>query len=188
MGSKRKNVSIIQNSRFGIGDITFPMHAWGLLEYRVAVLKRCSKHTLHLSTGDKLEGVTVILKALGLLGDFSFDKLHNMKEMVGSFCCGDWRRVVMIDATGMNAANFATSSTGVATTEHALLYKYLYDHPQEFYKVSANLMKVLPVHKQELDYESVAAASTLGKFYNKVMAPIILNGLRSQRRASFLLG
>merc|ERR1712039_615175 len=65
--STRTNVNIIQNSRFGIGDVTFLMVAWGRLEYVEATLKRCSRHTLHLNNGRKLTNVTVILKALGLL-------------------------------------------------------------------------------------------------------------------------
>merc|ERR1719362_2255585 len=133
--SDRSSVNIIQNSRFGIGDVTFLMVAWGILEYCEATLKRCSKHTLHLSTGRKLKGVTVILKALGLLGDWAVDKLHNMKEIVGSFCDGDWRRVLMIDATGMNAANFTTFSTGIGTTDFVITNKFLHDFPREFYRM-----------------------------------------------------
>lgn len=153
----RTNVSIIQNSRFGIGDVTFLMVAWGLLEYVVATVKRFSYHCLHLSTGDKIEDVTICLKALGLLGDWSVDKLHNMKEMVGMFCSGDWRRVLMIDATGMNAANFTTFSTGIGTTSFSRTYKYLYDFPEEFYKVEKmGYMKTLPRHQEEPEIEKPA--------------------------------
>jgi hypothetical protein len=155
--SDRTNVTILQNSRFGIGDVTFLMVAWGLLEYVVATLKRCSRHTLHLSNGDKLENVTIIMKALGLLGDWSVDKLHNMKEMVGQFCSGDFRRPLMIDATGMNAANFSTFSTGIGTTDFVITYKYLHDYPKEWYKLeSMGIMKTLPRHKEEPDIEKPA--------------------------------
>mmetsp|Transcript_151914 Transcript_151914/g.263202 ORF Transcript_151914/g.263202 Transcript_151914/m.263202 type:complete len:715 (-) Transcript_151914:87-2231(-) len=148
--SSRSNVTIMQNSRFGIGDVTFLMVAWGLLEYKIATVKRMSHHTLHLSTGEKLENVHIVLKALGLLGDYAVDKLHNMKELVGGFCGGDWRRFTQIDATGMNAANFTTFSTGIGTTDFALTYKFLYDYPKEFYKMEdADFMRTLPRHKAE---------------------------------------
>jgi len=155
--SDRTNVNIIQNSRFGIGDVTFLMVAWGRLEYIEALLKRCSKHTLHLSTGRKLTGVTVILKALGLLGDPAVDRLHQMKEMVGPFCGGDWRRLIMIDATGMNAANFTTFSTGIGTTDFVTTYKFLHDYPKEMYKLQGmGLMQALPRHKEEPKLEKPA--------------------------------
>jgi len=155
--SERTNVTILQNSRFGIGDVTFIMLAWGLLEYVVATLKRCSRHTLHLSNGDKLENVTVILKALGLLGDWSVDKLHNMTQMVGSYCSGDFRRPLMIDATGMNAANFTTFSTGIGTTDFVTSNKYLHDFPKEWYRLEGmGILKTLPRHKEEPDLQKPA--------------------------------
>lgn len=171
----RTNVSIIQNSRFGIGDVTFLMVAWGLLEYKVATVKRMSKNTLHLSTGEKLEGITVVLKALGLLGDWSVDKLHNMKEMVGPFCGGDWRRCLMIDATGMNAANFTTFSTGIGTTDYTLTKKYLYDYPKEFYRMeAAGLMKMMPRHKEEPEIEKPAYLTDV-KF--SMVGGILMDGM-----------
>jgi len=155
--SERTNVTILQNSRFGIGDVTFIMLAWGLLEYVVATLKRCSRHTLHLSNGDKLENVTVVLKALGLLGDWSVDKLHNMTQMVGSYCSGDFRRPLMIDATGMNAANFTTFSTGIGTTDFVTSNKYLHDFPKEWYRLEGmGILKTLPRHKEEPDLQKPA--------------------------------
>lgn len=155
--AERTNVTILQNSRFGIGDVTFLMVAWGLLEYVVATLKRCSRHTLHLSNGDKLENVTVVLKALGLLGDWAVDKLHNMKEMVGSYCSGDFRRPLMIDATGMNAANFTTFSTGIGSTDFAITNKFFHDFPKEWYKLEGmGLLKTMPRHKEEPELEKPA--------------------------------
>jgi len=171
----RTNVSIIQNSRFGIGDVTFLMVAWGLLEYVVATVKRFSRHTLHLSTGDKIEDVQICLKALGLLGDYAVDRLHNMKEMVGNYCGGDWRRVLMIDATGMNAANFSTFSTGIGTTDFARTNKFLHDYPQEFYKIEKmGYMKTLPKHAEEPDVEKPAYVSDV-KY--AMTSGIILTGM-----------
>jgi hypothetical protein len=153
----RTNVTILQNSRFGIGDVTFLMVHWGLLEFIVSTVKRFSRHCLHMENGEKIENCTVCLKALGLLGDWSVDKLQGMKEMVGAFCAGDWRRVLMIDATGMNAANFTTFSTGIGTTDFVLTYKYLFDYPKEFYRAEQmELMKKMPRHKEEPELEKPA--------------------------------
>merc|ERR1712151_690951 len=130
--SDRQKVHIMQNSRFGIGDVTFLAVAWGKCEFVEDTLKRVTRHTLHLTGGRKLQEVTIILKSLGLLGDYAVDRLHKMKQMVGSFCDGDWRRVILIDATGMNAANFATFSTGIGTKGFVTCFKYLHDYPKEF--------------------------------------------------------
>lgn len=173
--SDRKNVNIIQNSRFGIGDVTFLMVAWGRLEYVEDTLKRCTRHTLHLTSGRKLTEVTVILKALGLLGDFEVDKLHKMKELVGAFCGGDWRRVLMIDATGMNAANFTTFSTGIATHGFATQYKFLHDFPKEYYRMQdSGLMFALPRHKAEEQLDKPAYLTDV-KF--AMTASIIIDGM-----------
>jgi len=154
---ERTHVSIVQNSRFGIGDITFIAVAWGRLVYLQDTLKRCSHHTLHLTSGRKVEEVTIILKALGLLGDWAVDKLHSMKEMVGSFCSGDFRRVLMIDATGMNAANFETFSTGIGTHSFTATAKYFHDFPQEIYRATKDgLFQTLPRHAAEPEYDKPA--------------------------------
>jgi len=155
--ANRDQVSIIQNSRFGIGDVTFLMTAWGLLEWRVATVKRMSHHALHLSTGETLEPVNIVLKALGLLGDYAVDRLHNMKEMVGPYCGGDWRRCIHIDDTGMNASNFVTFSAGIKSADLAISYGYLYDYPAIFNSLKEQgYMDVLPRHKEEPDVEKPA--------------------------------
>uniref|UniRef100_A0A7S1LJQ3 FAD/NAD(P)-binding domain-containing protein n=1 Tax=Alexandrium catenella TaxID=2925 RepID=A0A7S1LJQ3_ALECA len=146
-GSKEKmKATIVQGSRFGIGDVTFLAVAWGRLEYIQDTLKRINKNKLTLTGGRALEDINIILKALGLLGDFTVDRFHRMKQVVGQFCDGDFRRIYEIDATGMNAANFATFSQlmGIGSIR---VYKYLHEYPKEFYRVQGSLLQQLPVNK-----------------------------------------
>jgi len=148
--SDRMKVSIIQNSRFGIGDVTFLACIYDKLEYIQDTLKRCTRNTLHLTSGRKLENIGNIVKALGLLGDYQVDRLHKMKEVVGKFCGGDWRRLISIDATGMNAANFSTFSLGNGCWGLVRMHKHLYDFPKEWYQmVDYGVMGQLPRHKAE---------------------------------------
>jgi hypothetical protein len=148
--SDRSKVTIMQNSRFGIGDVTFLGVAYGRVEFIQDTLKRLTRHTLHLTGGRRLDNVENISKALGLLGDYSVDRLHKMTKMVGSFCDGDWRRVIMIDATGMNAANFTTFSTGIGTTGFVRQNKFMHDHPKEYYRAQGmGLLEQLPSHKAD---------------------------------------
>merc|ERR1719436_941098 len=71
-----------------------------------------------------------------------------MKQVVGTFCDGDWRRVFMIDATGMNAANFTTFSTGIGTTGFVRTHKYLHDYPKEYYRMQGQgFLEQLPTNK-----------------------------------------
>merc|ERR1719352_1624120 len=80
-----------------------------------------------------------------------------MKEMVSVFPSGDWRRVMLIDATGMNASNFDTFAVGNGATGFAKTHKWYFDYPKEFYKMLDNgLMQSLPRHKEELEYEKPA--------------------------------
>jgi len=155
--SDRSKVSIVQNSRFGIGDVTFLMVMYGKLEYIQDTVKRLTHHTVHLTGGRKLEGVTVILKSLGLLGDWAVDRLHKMTQMVGMYCDGDWRRPLLIDAIGMNAANFTTFSTGIGSHGFVLGQKYLHDYPSEFYRMrSMGFMKQLPTNKADKELDKPA--------------------------------
>jgi len=146
----RSRATIIQNSRFGIGDVTFLALIYGKCEYVESTIKRLTKNTLHMHNGQRLDDIHVIVKSLGLLGDHEVDRLHKMKEVVGSFCGGDYRRVLQIDPTGMNAANFTTFSTGIGTYGNLNQMKYIHDYPKEFNRmVGMGLMTQLPRNKAD---------------------------------------
>jgi len=144
----RSKCTIMSNSRFGIGDVTFLAVAWGRCEYVEDLLKRCTHHCLHLEGGRKLDGVTNIIKCLGLLADFACDKLHKAKEFIGPWANGDFRRIIFADPLGMNAANFSTFSTGIGSYVESIRAKYLIDYPQEHKKlVDSGVIEMFPRSK-----------------------------------------
>jgi len=145
-GNKATDKCVISSaSRFGIGDVTFLCTATGRCEFIVDTVKRISPGTLHLNGGGKVENLTVIVKALGLLADFSADKMHSIKKTIGLFPDGDHRRIVTCDPLGMHAANFTTMSAGIGIYGFAKMCKVFVDFPQLWLNVKQEIGDLLPV-------------------------------------------
>mmetsp|Transcript_34507 Transcript_34507/g.80134 ORF Transcript_34507/g.80134 Transcript_34507/m.80134 type:complete len:702 (+) Transcript_34507:56-2161(+) len=153
----RSHCTIISNSRFGIGDVTFLAVAWGRCEYVVDLCKRLSYHTIHLESGKRLDNVTNIIKALGLIGDWNCDRFHKIKQMIGTWPNGDYRRIIFCDPLGMHAANFSTFSTGIGSYTQSMKDKYMLDHPGDIESmIHGGIMDVLPVNKVDLNRDRPA--------------------------------
>jgi len=146
----RRQCTISSASRFGIGDVTFLAVATGRCIYIQDLVKRFSRHTLHFESGDKLEGVTNVIKALGLIADWEADRFHKIKEMVGEWPAGDFRRILFVDPLGMHAANFASFSAGLGGYAMSKKNKFLLDFPSEFKMLQATgVIDMLPRMKAE---------------------------------------
>merc|ERR1712032_1791821 len=99
--SARTHATIMQKTRFGIGDVYFLSAAYGLMNIVVSDVKRCTEHCLHLENGEKLN-CEVVLKCTGCLGDWKVDRLLKIKEMRGNYVNGDVRRACSGEADGIN--------------------------------------------------------------------------------------
>jgi len=135
------------------------MCCYGKLEYVEDTLKRLTETAMHLASGEKLEDIGAVIKALGMLGDHNFDRLQHMSKAVGHFCDGDWRRPFHVDATGMQAANFSTFSHGILYKEFAKTHKHLFDFPTIFHAAAAQgFVEALPTHSASEDQDQPAYA------------------------------
>lgn len=145
--SSRTHATIMQKTRFGIGDVYFLAQAYGLLDIIVDEVKRCTYHTLHLEGGGKIE-CDVVLKCTGCLGDWKVDKLMRIKEMRGLYVNGDFRRACSGEADGINAAQFAATTAGPGYYSMTKQVIHFWDVPNDWHRLlDQNVLENLPCHK-----------------------------------------
>mmetsp|Transcript_84984 Transcript_84984/g.275218 ORF Transcript_84984/g.275218 Transcript_84984/m.275218 type:complete len:386 (+) Transcript_84984:3-1160(+) len=145
--SARTHATIMQKTRFGIGDVYFLSSAYGLMNIIVGSVKRCTFHTLHLEDGNKIE-CEVVLKCTGCLGDWKVDKLLKIKEMRGLYVNGDIRRVCSGEADGINASQFSLTTGGPGMYSMVKQLVHFWDVPNDWHRLlDMGILDQLPVHK-----------------------------------------
>mmetsp|Transcript_51316 Transcript_51316/g.159054 ORF Transcript_51316/g.159054 Transcript_51316/m.159054 type:complete len:678 (+) Transcript_51316:48-2081(+) len=145
--SSRTHATIMQKTRFGIGDVYFLSQAYGLMQLTVDEIKRATFHTLHLEGGGKIE-CEVVLKCTGCLGDWKVDKLMKIKEMRGLYVNGDFRRACSGEADGINAAQFAATTAGPGYYGMTKSVIHFWDVPNDWHRLlDQGVLDNMPVHK-----------------------------------------
>lgn len=142
-----KFATVMQKTRFGIGDVYFLAAAYGLMEIVVGNVKRCAPGALLLDNGQRLEA-DCIIKCTGCLGDWRVDKLCQIREMNGYWMNMDPRRCSTADPDGINASNFALTTGGPGIWSGSYLLMQFINFPYEWKRLQAEgVLNMLPVHK-----------------------------------------
>lgn len=143
----RKNVTIHQKARFGIGDIYFLSRFYGKTEVVVGAVNKLTRHTMHLDTGRKLH-VKAILKLLGFVGEWSVDKLLQLKSLVGMWVDGDYRRFTISEFPTTHAQRFGGTSLSTGAITWCYAHMYSLNFPKEHAKMLAT--GLIPTHKPDV--------------------------------------
>eukprot|EP00930_Biecheleria_cincta_P027840 TRINITY_DN19479_c0_g1_i1.p1 TRINITY_DN19479_c0_g1~~TRINITY_DN19479_c0_g1_i1.p1 ORF type:complete len:633 (+),score=118.38 TRINITY_DN19479_c0_g1_i1:39-1901(+) len=146
----RQNVTIMQKSRFGIGDVYFLSRYFGACEVIVGSVKRLSPNTIHMDSGMKIEGVTAILKLLGFDPEWSVDKLMQLKEMKGFWINGDHRRCHFSELPEMNAQRFGGTSYSPGICQVSSWFTWFLNYPDDFKNMMSTGGAMIPTHKPDV--------------------------------------
>jgi len=142
----RTTCTIRQKSRFGIGDVYFLAVHYQKAEVVVDGIKRLKPRQILLESGGKLDADHLI-KVLGFKGDFSVDKVMGVREMVGYFVNGDFRRWICAEFPGIDAGKFGGTSFSPGGIQNAEFYTWFLNYPKDLAPVFDN--NVLPRKKPD---------------------------------------
>jgi len=130
----RTIASIKQKSRFGINDVYFLAHLYGWVTLEIDTVKRLQRHTVVLESGRKVHAEQLV-KVLGFKPNENVDSLMQVKEMVGFWVNGDWRRCIMCEAEGIDASKFGGTSASPGLIVNAEYQSHFVNYPKDFARV-----------------------------------------------------
>jgi thioredoxin reductase len=136
----RTQARIKQDTVFGVTDVYFLALYYGKAEIVCDEIKKLSHHTAHLKKGRALE-CEVIIKVIGIHGDFEIDKQLSIKELRGFWVNGDVFRPCISNGNGVNAQNFGTFSVGPGILHNVCLMYHFLTNPADYF----NVAEFLPV-------------------------------------------
>jgi len=126
----RSTATVRQKARFGIGDLYFLARYYGKVELVIDAIKRLAPREIVMESGDRLHADHLI-KVLGFKADANVDKLMGVKEMVGFFVNGDWRRWLFTESPGVDAGRFGGTSLSSGLIQTIETYSYLVNYPKD---------------------------------------------------------
>merc|ERR1719401_1152234 len=117
------------------------------MEVVVDSIKRCTHRTAHLESGRRLENLDVILKCVGMLPDWTVDKVLRSKYLKGFWVNGDVRRYCCADPDGIAASNFSATTIGPGAYAWVKLMKHFWDVPNDWQQLEdGGLLGMVPSH------------------------------------------
>mmetsp|Transcript_85961 Transcript_85961/g.184261 ORF Transcript_85961/g.184261 Transcript_85961/m.184261 type:complete len:727 (+) Transcript_85961:98-2278(+) len=136
----RTQAHIQQASRFGVSDFYFLALYYKKVELLVDEIRRVGSDYIQMRRGKKIR-CEVLIKALGLRGDFDFDKANGIEAMVGIWINGDVFRPCITNSSTVNGDYFSSLSHSPAIALHVALTDHFLFNPQDCMK----LLPKLPV-------------------------------------------
>eukprot|EP00408_Alexandrium_pacificum_P016813 CAMPEP_0171188184 /NCGR_PEP_ID=MMETSP0790-20130122/17700_1 /TAXON_ID=2925 /ORGANISM="Alexandrium catenella, Strain OF101" /LENGTH=606 /DNA_ID=CAMNT_0011653257 /DNA_START=145 /DNA_END=1965 /DNA_ORIENTATION=- len=177
MSNKDKTTATIrQKSRFGIGDVYFLACYCKKAEVIIDAVKRLKPRMVLLEGGEKLEA-DCLIKVLGFRPDESVDKLMGIKEMVGFFVNGDWRRWVCTEFPGVDAGKFGGTSFSPGAIQNSEYMTWFVNYPKDLGPVWDS--QILPKHKVNKDtgYPAYVWEPRLGSSVSMMLSGGVIPGL-----------
>mmetsp|Transcript_88491 Transcript_88491/g.286561 ORF Transcript_88491/g.286561 Transcript_88491/m.286561 type:complete len:624 (+) Transcript_88491:70-1941(+) len=172
----RTTCTIRQKSRFGIGDIYFLANYFKKAEVVVDSIKRLKSHQAILEGGGKLD-LDALVKVFGFRADETVDKIMGIKEMVGFFVNGDWRRWVCTEFPGVDAGKFGGTSFSPGAIQNSEWMSWFINFPKDLGPLWDSQM--LPKHKPNKDtgYPAYVWEPRLGSSVGMIYSGGIIPGL-----------
>jgi len=172
----RTTCTLRQKSRFGIGDVYFLACYYKKCEVVVDSIKRLKPRQVLLEGGGKIDA-DALIKVLGFRPDDTVDKIMGIKEMVGFFANGDWRRYVCTEFPGVDAGRFGGTSFSPGAIQNSEYMTWFINFPKDLGPVFDSQM--LPKHKanKETGYPAYVWEPRLGSSVSMLLSGGIVPGL-----------